>query len=108
MIRVTDFAASYRFYATLLGALGHQPDREEKPRVASWRDFVVAEDGKRPTKNLHLAFVASSRVEVDVVHRAVIEAGYEDNGPPGDRSQYHDDYYGEFICDLDGNKPEAV
>ena len=32
----------------------------------------------------------------------------EDNGPPGLRPQYHPNYYGAFIFDLDGHNVEAV
>jgi len=35
-------------------------------------------------------------------------AGGKDNGKPGLRPQYHPDYYGSFVIDLDGNNLEAV
>ena len=37
-----------------------------------------------------------------------MEAGYRDNGPPGERSVYHEGYYGAFVLDPDGNNVEAV
>jgi hypothetical protein len=30
-----------------------------------------------------------------------MEAGYRDNGPPGERSVYHERYYGAFVLDPD-------
>ena len=39
---------------------------------------------------------------------AAMEAGYRDNGPPGERSVYHEGYYGAFVLDPDGNNVEAV
>jgi hypothetical protein len=30
-----------------------------------------------------------------------MEAGYRDNGPPGERPVYHPGYYGAFVLDPD-------
>jgi predicted lactoylglutathione lyase len=45
---------------------------------------------------------------VDEFHRVALAAGYRDNGPPGERPQYHPGYYGAFVLDPDGNNVEAV
>ena len=45
---------------------------------------------------------------MDAFHRAGVEAGYTDDGAPGPRPQYGDDYYGGFLRDPDGNSVEAV
>jgi hypothetical protein len=45
---------------------------------------------------------------VDAFHRAATNAGYRDNGPPGERTVYHAGYYGAFILDPDGNNVEVV
>jgi hypothetical protein len=34
--------------------------------------------------------------------------GGQDEGPPGLRREYADNYYAAFVRDLDGNKIEAV
>jgi catechol 2,3-dioxygenase-like lactoylglutathione lyase family enzyme len=34
--------------------------------------------------------------------------GYRDDGPPGRRPQYREEYYGSFLLDPDGNSVEAV
>ena len=39
---------------------------------------------------------------------AAIAAGGIDNGPPGLRPHYHENYYGAFILDPDGHNIEAV
>ena len=36
------------------------------------------------------------------------EAGFRDDGTPGPRPEYGDDYYGGFLLDPDGNSAEAV
>jgi predicted lactoylglutathione lyase len=55
-----------------------------------------------------VAFAASDRKIVDAFHKAALAAGGRDNGAPGVRKEYHPNYYGAFIIDLDGNNIEAV
>jgi catechol 2,3-dioxygenase-like lactoylglutathione lyase family enzyme len=108
-IRVSDFEASKAFYSTVLAPLGHELGWEDADlRLAEWGDFSIAEDGKPLTENAHIAFEATSREQVDDFHRTAIEAGYRDNGPPGERPVYHEGYYGAFVLDPDGNNVEAV
>ena len=108
-LRVSDLDASKRFYTTVLAPLGHTLTFEsEEWRWAFWADFSIAADGKPVTRDAHLAFAARSRSEVDAFHRAGVEAGYRDNGAPGERPRYHAGYYGAFLLDPDGNNVEAV
>jgi catechol 2,3-dioxygenase-like lactoylglutathione lyase family enzyme len=60
------------------------------------------------TSELHLAFAAPSREQVDAFWQAGIDAGYGDDGPPGARPNYRKDYYGGFLRDPSGNSIEAV
>jgi hypothetical protein len=55
----------------------------------------------------HHAFAAKSRAEVEAFHKAGLEAGGKDNGPPGLRN-YTPDYYAAFLFDPVGNNIEAV
>src|SRR5207249_2130414 len=108
-IRVTDRTASERFYDTVLTELGI--DRTYRTGTFSeWGDFSLAgaDDAYPPTRRLHIGFVAPSREQVDEFWRAGTEAGYADDGPPGPRPEYRDDYYGAFLLDPDGNSAEAV
>ena len=108
-IRVSNFDASKRFYATVLAPLGIALDWEnETLHMAEWGDFSIAADGKPLTRDVHVAFPAASRDEVDGFHSAGISAGYRDNGAPGERPAYHAGYYGAFLLDPDGNNIEAV
>ena len=70
-------------------------------------DFFLAERGE-PSSPVHIAFKAADRKTVDAFHEAALDAGGIDNGEPGIREQYHANYYGAFIHDLDGNNVEAV
>jgi catechol 2,3-dioxygenase-like lactoylglutathione lyase family enzyme len=108
-IRVSNRAASRRFYDTLLQTLGVPESRFADPYVV-WGDFSLAEatDDRPVTRKLHIAFFAPSRELVDEFWRVGTEAGYRDDGAPGPRPEYSDDYYGGFLLDPDGNSVEAV
>ncbi|MFL5828905.1 MAG: VOC family protein [Solirubrobacteraceae bacterium] len=108
-IRVSDRDASARFYNTVLAPLGI----DETYRIGTfseWEDFSLAA-AERPdvvTRRLHVAFASPTREQVDAFWRAGTGSGYADDGPPGPRPQYRDDYYGAFLLDPDGNSAEAV
>jgi catechol 2,3-dioxygenase-like lactoylglutathione lyase family enzyme len=108
-IRASDPGATERFYRTVLGELGVEPTESGPERIA-WDDFaIVPATAENPaTRALHLGFVAPSRERVDAFWWAGTEAGYEDEGPPGERPQYTPGYYGAFLRDPDGNSAEAV
>lgn len=55
---------------------------------------------------LHIAFNADTRAQVDAFYEAAIKAGGEDNGKPGVRT-YVPGYYGAFVK-WDGVNLEAV
>jgi len=108
-IRVADPAESKRFYETVLTPLGIDIDHDEGWLV-EWDDFAIdAADAEHPpTRGLHVGFCAPSREHVDAFWRTGIGAGFPDDGEPGPRPQYRDDYYGAFLRDPDGNSAEAV
>jgi catechol 2,3-dioxygenase-like lactoylglutathione lyase family enzyme len=60
------------------------------------------------TRELHVAFQASSRAVVDAVHGAAVVAGVEVLHAPREWPEYHPGYYGVFLRDLDGHNVEAV
>jgi catechol 2,3-dioxygenase-like lactoylglutathione lyase family enzyme len=108
-IRVLDFEASKRFYTTVLEPLGHTLDWDDSnASFAEWGDFSIAHDARPVTQELHVAFAAPGRSEVDAFHRVAVEAGYRDNGAPGERPRYHPGYYAAYVLDPDGNNVEAV
>jgi catechol 2,3-dioxygenase-like lactoylglutathione lyase family enzyme len=108
-IRVSDRAASERFYDTVLRAIGIERT-DSGDHYPEWDDFSIAEtsEEKPVTRRLHVAFFASSRKLVDAFWRAGVDAGYRDDGAPGLRPEYGADYYGGFLLDPDGNSAEAV
>ncbi|MBA2463005.1 MAG: VOC family protein [Actinobacteria bacterium] len=109
-ITVRDAGESLRFYETVLRTLGIPP-LWTRETGAQFANLVFSSQGD-PGGPVHLAFVAESRDQVDAFHRAGIEAGFEDNGPPGVREHYSSEaggrYYAAFLLDPDGNNVEAV
>jgi catechol 2,3-dioxygenase-like lactoylglutathione lyase family enzyme len=104
-IRVSDRAASIRFYDTVLPVLGMS--RSGGDDLPEWEDFSIATDGQPPAERLHIGFYASSRALVDAFHQAGVDAGYTSDGAPGPRD-YTPEYYGAFLLDPDGHSVEAV
>ena len=56
----------------------------------------------------HVGFIAPDREAVDAFYSAAMAAGAHDDGPPGQRPDYPEAYYGCFVRDLDGHKIEAT
>jgi predicted lactoylglutathione lyase len=108
-MRASDRGGSEAFYRCVLSALGIEPTYSGRDLI-EWGDFSIIEaDGDHPpTRHLHIAFVAWSREQVDRFWQAGIDAGYTDDGGPGERPQYSPTYYGGFLLDPDGNSAEAA
>jgi catechol 2,3-dioxygenase-like lactoylglutathione lyase family enzyme len=109
-ISVRDAEASVAFYTALLEPLGIPPLAEFEGGAQLANLVIVARD--ETSGPVHIAFVAESREQVEAFHRAGLEAGGTDNGPPGVREQYSSPeggrYYATFVLDPDGNNVEAV
>jgi catechol 2,3-dioxygenase-like lactoylglutathione lyase family enzyme len=108
-IRVADVAHAKGFYEAVAEHADFElkldtPERAQFVGQAASFSVVAGE----PTENVHLAFPAEANEAVDEFHRALTGAGYEDNGPPGERPIYHPGYYGAFVLDPDGNNIELV
>jgi catechol 2,3-dioxygenase-like lactoylglutathione lyase family enzyme len=109
-LHVSDPAASRAFYEQALGPLGYRVllDRPESVGMGAKRpDFFLAPADGTPVP-VHVAFRAESEGDVEAFHAAALAAGGADNGAPGRRPHYHQNYYGAFVLDPDGNNVEAV
>ena len=108
-IRVADVAASKRFYETVAPHAGFRlrTDTPERAQFAGESGSFSVVAG-RPAENVHVAFPVAEDTAVDAFHRAATEAGYADNGAPGERRLYHEGYYAAFVLDPDGNNVELV
>ena len=119
---VRHLESSARFYDAALSALGY---------VRVWSDLRGGREGRAvgyglpgtgdrlalkekdpdrlaPGAGFHLAFAAPSRVAVDRFYDAALRHGGRDNGAPGLRSDYGENYYAAFVIDPDGHRIEAV
>ncbi len=109
-IRVSDRAAGEAFYDLVLGTIGRERSGSDDEYTV-WRgqfSLAQADEGHPVTRRLHMGFGAASRELVDAFWRTGTDAGYRDDGEPGPRPQYGEDYYGGFLLDPDGNSAEAV
>ncbi len=109
-IGVSDLEASKAFFQAALEPLGVTVVMEVPRAVSLGTDGAALWLGASPHRPapLHLAFAAESRQQVDEFHRRAIAAGGVDNGAPGLRPQYHEDYYAAFVIGPDGHNVEAV
>lgn len=113
-IGVRDVAKSRKFYDAALQPLGYaclSPGDSSagygKKSVALWLGQT-----ERPVKSdvksgLHFCFDAPTRKSVDAFHKAALANGGSDNGKPGLRADYGDNYYAAFVVDPDGYRIEA-
>lgn len=64
--------------------------------------------GTPVARPIHIAFAAANHAQVRAFHAAALAAGGKDNGAPGYRPQYHENYYGAFVIAPEGHNFEAV
>jgi len=118
-IPVSDIARSTEFYLKALEPLGISIVMEVSAEQtghgaavgfgANFNPFFwIGGAGGLGVGHVHVAFAAPSRAAVDAFYRAAITAGGKDNGKPGLRPHYHENYYGAFVLDFDGHNIEAV
>jgi catechol 2,3-dioxygenase-like lactoylglutathione lyase family enzyme len=108
-IRVPDLDESRRFYESLAPWTGFESRGLRRFGAGfAGREGSLSLIEDKPTEDVHVAFPASDNATVDAFHRAALEAGYLDNGPPGERLVYHPGYYGAFVFDPDGNNIDVV
>jgi len=108
---VGDFQQAKRFYEQALAPLGYsvQMEFESAAGFGSGEgipDFWIGSNPERGAT--HVAFTAKDRAAVDSFYQAAVAAGGQDNGPPGVRAHYHENYYAAYVHDPDGNNLEAV
>jgi catechol 2,3-dioxygenase-like lactoylglutathione lyase family enzyme len=108
-MRVPDLASASETFRAVLGEL-QVPQTRSTPTVSVWGNFMLAQvKPDRPiARRTHAAFVAPTPERVDRFAVAGIRAGLIDDGAPGPRPAYAEDYYATFLKDDTGNSFEAV
>lgn len=115
-IGVGDFDRAVEFYSAVMAALewrfrftdaqqpwaGWRPKNDERPLFL----IGAAYNGQptTPGNGQMVALLAPDRPSVDRFYAVALANGGVCDGPPGLRSQYHPNYYGAYVRDLDGNK----
>ena len=107
-VPVRDVEASRKFYEPLLSGMGAQVLMEAPGFVLFGNgEGMLALRQKDEVLPIHVALKAD-RPGVDAFHEAALAAGATDNGPPGVRSEYHENYYAAYVIDPDGHNIEVV
>ncbi|MGH7987610.1 MAG: VOC family protein [Candidatus Binataceae bacterium] len=113
-IGVKDLAAARRFYDAVLAPLGYKCLYEAGGAVGYGAEapefWVLAVE--RPvaadeTSGLHVCLDAPTREAVNRFHQAALRVGGHDNGEPGVRKDYGENYYAAFVTDPQGYRLEA-
>lgn len=115
MLGTNDVNKAYAFYAPLMSILGYSLDgRSEKG--AAWGTFkgnnttglcvVTPFDGNQATSGngVMVALNATSIGMIQKLHAAALEHGGKDDGMPGYRPHYGNDFYSAYVRDPDHNK----
>jgi catechol 2,3-dioxygenase-like lactoylglutathione lyase family enzyme len=113
---VSDFDRAYAFYSQIMQVLEIEPRFHDPTKpLAGWQSsgrtrplFVIGkpQNGQphSPGNGQMIAFLAHSRMTVQSAHKLALSLGAKCEGPPGLRSHYHENYFGAYFRDPDGNK----
>lgn len=113
-IGVRDANTSKRFYDAALKPLGYTCLSQSPGSLGYGAQSVVlwVNEAPRPVpadekSGLHFCFAAPTRDSVAAFHAAALREGGSDNGKPGLRADYGENYYAAFVIDPDGYRLEA-
>jgi catechol 2,3-dioxygenase-like lactoylglutathione lyase family enzyme len=113
-IGVSDMARAKSFYDAVLNPLGYSCLSSAdtslgygKNAVALWLGLTKSPVKADSASGLHFCFDAPTRESVEAFHNAALASGGRDNGKPGLRAEYGDNYYAAFVIDPDGYRIEA-
>lgn len=113
-IGVADIARSRAFYDACLAPLGYSCLSADATSLGygagSVRWWLGQSDSPVPSdprSGLHVCFDAPTRASVDAFYKGALAAGGVNNGAPGLRPDYGDNYYAAFVVDPDGYRIEA-
>ena len=114
-IKVDDLAGNRPFYEAIFAALGYACVFEVPDVVIGFGTSIhsmfevrQASSTAPVSQAVHIAFKARSETAVRAFHRAALQHGGRDNGPPGPRPEYEEGYFAAFVIDPNGHNLEAV
>jgi catechol 2,3-dioxygenase-like lactoylglutathione lyase family enzyme len=113
-IGVRDIERTRKFYDATLQPLGYSClSRDDGSlgygvdRIEFWISRAESPVPADPQSGLHICFLAPTRAAVDAFHKAALGKEGADNGKPGLRADYGQNYYAAFVVDPDGYRLEA-
>src|SRR5438552_8812241 len=108
-IGVKDLAKARGFYDAALKPLGYKclVEGSEYAGYGAKEPELWLLPAKHPVppndgSGLHFCLDATSRADVDAFHAAALKTGGRDNGKPGIRKDYGENYNAAFVVDPDG------
>jgi catechol 2,3-dioxygenase-like lactoylglutathione lyase family enzyme len=112
-IQCTDVPASAKFYDAVLAAVGGRRVMEFGPVIGYGKDgrptfWIGPHTSGEGFRESHIAFVAPNRQAVQEFFDAAVADGAEVLNAPRLWPEYHENYFGAFVRDPDGNNVEAV
>jgi catechol 2,3-dioxygenase-like lactoylglutathione lyase family enzyme len=111
-IQTSDLAASAAFYDAVLATVGGRRIMDFGQAMGYGIDFpdfwIGAATTPGPARESHLAFSAADRASVVAFFDAAVALGAEVLHEPRVWPEYHENYFGAFVRDPDGNNVEAV
>lgn len=118
-VGINDIDRAVAFYRPLMEALGWEEKFATRAAPGPWAGWKLPDADRplfiasvpfnrdapsHPGNGPMVAFRVYSRADVDAVHALALELGGSDEGAPGLRPHYHQDYYGAYFRDPFGNK----
>jgi catechol 2,3-dioxygenase-like lactoylglutathione lyase family enzyme len=115
-INCTDYARSQEFYDAILAVLGYTRQMDVGPatgygtegKPTFWIADAAAGDASGANREVHVAFSAADRAQVQEFYDTALRLGAESLHAPRLWPEYHPGYFGAFVRDPDGNNVEAV
>lgn len=112
-LQCSDLAASARFYDGVLAPFGAGRAMEFGDAIGygigGKPEFWVGRLATgEPNREVHIAFSAGDRATVRAFFEAALACGAPVLHEPRPWPEYHENYYGAFVRDPDGNNVEAV
>lgn len=114
VLGTNDLARAAAFYDDLLAEMGVTRMMEFGERGFAWGSamdkpmlcIMTPYDGQPATvgNGVMVGIAATSRDQVDSIHKKALELGGTDEGAPGLRAEGGDGFYAAYFRDLDGNK----
>ncbi|TQV66920.1 VOC family protein [Exilibacterium tricleocarpae] len=112
-VSVSNLENSKRFYEKAFQPLGYKVSFGETGvfwafDIGKGLFEICQADTQAPLTGFHIAFRVDNQTKVRAFYQAALAAGARDNGAPGPRPDYTENYYACFILDPDGHNIEAV